>query len=190
MTTSLNVSGTWKTLSKVWINVSGTWKECTKVWLNVGGTWKEVFSGFNITNPLTGGSATSFKVSPTNAYAGWRFNTDGTIDKMNSQTTATFNLTNNQQWFQPTGTAPATYYIRATVASGTGPTYGRSSSNPTVGTIGSWEALSTERSWYSSRTLDSSGGSYSKLTIEIASDSGGTNIVTTGTFDIEVEIEI
>lgn len=37
---SINISGTWKTISKAWVNISGTWKEVSKAWVNVAGTWK------------------------------------------------------------------------------------------------------------------------------------------------------
>lgn len=41
---SVNVGGTWKTLSTVKANVSGTWKQIKQVYVNVSGTWKQVWT--------------------------------------------------------------------------------------------------------------------------------------------------
>ena len=36
----VNVNGTWKSASAVWIN-NGTWKSASAVWINVNGTWRK-----------------------------------------------------------------------------------------------------------------------------------------------------
>lgn len=44
MTGSINVSGTWKSVSDISVNVGGTWKTVTDGYVNVGGTWKSFYS--------------------------------------------------------------------------------------------------------------------------------------------------
>lgn len=175
MTTSLNVSGTWKTLSKVWINVSGTWKECTKVWLNVGGTWKEVFSAGPIT--LTGGAANRASISPANAYAGWRFQSDGTVDRISGTTSTSIGANDVHRWDGNGGA-----YIRIVESSLVGLRGGI--------TNNTWVALSTSPSFYSYVTDDGGGSSSCSYTVDIATDSGGTNIVATGTYTSSASVSI
>lgn len=57
-------------------------------------------------------------------------------------------------------------YIRVTLNSGTA---------PTTGTTGSWLALSSARSWSWQRATV--GTTNANITIEIATDSGGTNVI-------------
>lgn len=72
-------------------------------------------------------------------------------------------------WIVPAGMY-STHYIRATKNSG---------DVPDSGTLGSWEALSTARMWQLS--LGGAGSKTCNLTIEIATDSGGSNIVDSAT---------
>jgi len=132
------------------------------------------FKAVNIVNPLVGGIASSFVVDPADAQAFWRFNPDGTVDRKNTGGTTA----NQQQWYRPTGGTPGTgYWIRCTVNSGT---------TPTGSATGSWLQLNAARTWQHDQTVI--GTVTCTLTIEIASDSGGANIVSSGSFTITADV--
>lgn len=44
MSLKVNVSGTWKYLSKAYVKVSDAWKPCTNIHVNINGTWKPLYS--------------------------------------------------------------------------------------------------------------------------------------------------
>jgi hypothetical protein len=81
----------------------------------------------------------------------------------------------NYNWITPT-TGSTTYYVRATLDSGTF----------NSGTTGSWLALTSNRSWVV-RVFTLSSRS-TTATFEIATDSGGTNVVATGVVTFNVEL--
>lgn len=79
-----------------------------------------------------------------------------------------------QNWYissDPT-VAATTHYVRATVTAGA----------LTSGTTGTWLATSTDREW--SCYKSTAGTASATVKLEIATDSGGTNIVATGYFDL------
>jgi hypothetical protein len=71
----------------------------------------------------------------------------------------------------------STYYVRATVTSG----------EVSGGTTGTWLSTDVNRSW--SRNRDATGISSATLLIEIATDSNGSNIITSGSYTITAIIE-
>ena len=111
--------------------------------------------------------AFDFELDPATAQAWWTFNTDGTVDKHDSDTTTQFAAAT--QWIIPNNPS-ATYYIRATNNSGSNPTSG-----PALST---WHALTSVRTWTWSRSTN--GNTTGSLKIEIATDAAGTDIVATG----------
>lgn len=127
---------------------------------------------------LNGGTADRLSTDPADAYAGFRFNTDGTIDKIEA---ATLSYAAFGEWYleSPSTGIGDSYWIRATLASGT---------NPTTGTMSSWLQLNSARQWYNAQTAI--GSLSTQLTIEIAADNGGTLIVATGTYTLNVEVTI
>jgi hypothetical protein len=74
-------------------------------------------------------------------------------------------------WFVPANIDTSGYYVRLTVNSGTG---------PTTGSTGSWQILAAYQWTWVRATNGTTSGNY---TIEIASDSGGSNVVTSVTGD-------
>ena len=84
-------------------------------------------------------------------------------------------LTDTYQWITPT-TGASTHYVRATLTSGTF----------TTGTTGSWLALTTDREW--TTLVNTSGTKSTTATFEIATDSGGTNVVASASVTLEVEL--
>lgn len=83
---------------------------------------------------------------------------------------------NGDLWFTPvTPGIGANYWVRATVTSG----------SFSSGIAGTWLNLGTSRSW--SRSQNSIGSSTVQFTIDIASDSAGSNIVATGSFTLTAQ---
>lgn len=108
--------------------------------------------------------------TPGVAQAGMQFNTDGSCTLIGS-------LGTNPNWYTPTtGSIGNSHWVRATVLTG----------SITSGTTGSWLQLSSARSW--SRLTGTLGVSGATVLIEIATDSGGTNIVSTGTLNITTTV--
>lgn len=114
---------------------------------------------------------TQTSTDPSDAYAGWRFLSDGTIDS-GKDSNSSLNWTQFQsavEWsdLQP---SPGTHWIRATLDAGSTP------NNINAG-IGIWLAFG-DHEWSWSRTIvNITAGT---LKIEIATDSAGSNIVATG----------
>ena len=112
------------------------------------------------------------------AYAEYTFSTDGTIVGASSQS-GSFSVGN---WTTPTtASIGSSYWVRCTQTSSSGPSteYGESR--------GVWHQLSTGRIFGVSKTAN--GLSTRVYTFEIASDSGGSNIVATAT-GVQYNIEI
>jgi hypothetical protein len=126
-----------------------------------------------IVNPLVGGTAFDGVLAPADAFAAWRFNPDGSIDSREGT------FTNNvQQWYLPVGGTPGTgYWIRYVKDSG--------SDTPTGSAMSTWLQLNSAQTWTITEAGIGSGDCNG--TISIASDSGGTNIVSTGSFNLIVD---
>lgn len=93
--------------------------------------------------------------SPTNANATYSLTNTGAINS----TTVSGGSVSLGNWVFPTSAAGANYEVRVTVLSG----------SLTSGTSGSWQALSTTRTWTRNRTA--SGSSTCVFTVEIRSTS-------------------
>jgi hypothetical protein len=119
-------------------------------------------------------------IDPGTATAGWRFETDGEV----------FRVTGPQfqagiEWTDLQPTPGKDYWIRATANSGSVPNAGSDS-------LGVWHKVagsgSGNRTWQWQRTTV---GIYQgSVKVEIATDSGGTDIVATGYYGGIAEIEI
>jgi len=148
MAISVGVSSAWKSVTSVKIGVSGVWKGVTQIWVGVGGAWKACFATVFLQND----SRVKVSVSPTDARAGWRCHSDGTVDSGVGTTGVTYN--NMHTWLL--SGANSDYQIRATLASG---------DTPSVGTMDTWEVLSTTRTW--ENIVTASGQRASTITFEI-----------------------
>lgn len=159
MTLHVKSGGAWVEPSAVHIKNGGAWQAVQEIWIKDGGTWQQVFSAWSLTDPLTGATiGDSFLLGDT-SYAGVRFNTDGSID-YTANNALNWNQAGVSSW--ASGTPPATYYIRATQTAG---------STPTSGTLGTWQAMTSARSWHNSRTTV--GTKTSTLLIELSSSASG-----------------
>lgn len=112
------------------------------------------------------------------ATCGFRWNTDGTVDEYTltsgySQTAA------STDWVIPNAKSTRPFWIRATEFS-----YVENETNPSIfetknGTMGSWLQINTAREWTLNLQSNTAGAGDATwvITIEIASDSAGSNIL-------------
>jgi hypothetical protein len=111
----------------------------------------------------------------TSALASYDLYSDGTAVAVGDSTT-------NFNWGSPT-TAGAgnSYWVRATLSSG---------STPSGSALNTWHQLSIARGWSVFRSSSSVGTTTSVLTMQIATDSGGSNIIDTATITLVANIDI
>lgn len=118
---------------------------------------------------------TGLTASPNDSWAEWLFNTDGTVDT-NEVTSGVVQFQTGVEWNDAQTTPAVDYWIRATLEDGVNPTSGAA--------IGSWLKVSVSgsanRIWRWTDTTNGDSTTTGTLKIEIATDSGGTNIVATG----------
>jgi len=131
MALSIGVSSAWKSVSAVSIGVSGVWKSVTQMWIGVGGAWKALLTLVDLGATR---SAQKTSISPTDARTGYRINSSGTHE--DGVGTASVSYTDATTWLL--SGAAGDYEVRATVTSG---------STPSSGTIDTWMACSTTRTW-------------------------------------------
>src|SRR5574341_883987 len=124
-------------------------------------------AGGGIVNPLPSLGAGASFTAPGTGIASCTIQSDGFINCQGNQGET------DADWFRPNEAGiGANYWVRVT-ATGDTPS----------GTLNTWLALSSSRVY----SLSSSNGNRScTLTIQIATDSGGTNIVSSGTCDLVV----
>lgn len=114
---------------------------------------------------------------PDDATAGWSFRATGDLLRFSGTAYS------SDQWFGIPGdnvhsTPDGTYYIRVTLQSGT---------SPSGDSVGAWLSLAVNREWY---WVETGLGTVSGvLLVEIATDSGGTDIVASGYYDGEAVVE-
>lgn len=121
------------------------------------------------------------------ASAGVRINSDGTVDKqVGGVYTQIGTLTD---WIIPNAGSAATFYIRATEVSFT-----ENETNPTVfstknGTMSSWITVGggQSREWSLDGSTNTAGEGDNEwvIDLEIARDSGGVQVLTTGRFTFQ-----
>lgn len=166
-----NDGGTWRQATALWYNDAGTWRQAQQLWYNDAGTWRKVFSA-----AVGGGGGGGALVSPFtawNVYADANPGTTKAVLNFNSNGTVTYSVTGtdgttpgSDHWFSPTTVAVgAGYWLRATVTSGT----------LTANSAASWTSLATNLSF--EKGPSSGGAASATVTFEIATDSGGSNIV-------------
>lgn len=129
--------------------------------------------GPSTTVSLAGGTAWHFVLDPLDAHAGFRFTSDGNIDRQ-------VNIWVNDwdDWGTPNGVGiGADFEIRATKTSGL---------TPSGSALSTWLPLSADQSWYFSRT--STGTSSCTLTIEIR-DVATSTVQDSASYTISAEVD-
>lgn len=139
-------------------------------------------SGFKVTLSGTAGSpnlATAQVNDPTNAEAGWRTTDDGGLEATTTGTWSDY----SDEWGRPLATGRGSHYwVRATNDNG-----GDAPTGTNAG-FGTWLAMSSTREWSHLRTTIGQDGP-TRIKLEIATDSGGTNIIATGYYEITALVE-
>lgn len=130
-------------------------------------------SGTGATVSIGDQTVTSVANSPGTANAGYRLGNDGNIY---SETGSGF-FDGGTDWINPTSAAGSAYEVRALIVSG----------SVSSGTIGSWQALSSNWEWIVSRSTI--GTSTAVLTIEIRLASDGS-VLDSATITIEATVEL
>ena len=122
-------------------------------------------------------TSTDTEDTPINALAGWRFYANGDVRRVFASTYTLFN--SGTEW--NSSTPGIDYWIRATLDSGNAPNTGASS------TLNTWHQLVGGAAptylaweWLESRDPIAEFTTAGTLQIDIATDSGGSNIVATG----------
>lgn len=117
------------------------------------------------TNPITNG----------NINIGWRFNADGTIEDYNSALGG-YDSSGHLPWVNSSPSPSGSYWIRFTLD------YDDSNATLDSGTMNTWLSLASNQEFqYNDSTATGTYGSVAiRHKVEIATDSGGSNIVATG----------
>jgi hypothetical protein len=134
------------------------------------------FGQGGVISPLAGGTASEFTIAPNLAKAGWRFNPDGSIDKLDG---AGWSLS-QQLWYSPKTAgigSSGDYWIKFHLMSGTTP-----DTSPGFDT---WVPLTSSQTV----TNEDDNGGFLQSSLLISISKGGTDaaILTTGTFAIQIE---
>lgn len=177
MTMHFNDANTWRQMSGLYYNDANTWRTITAAWYNDNGTWRQFYSTAAVVNPIVftgepydssaagGGGGASCSQTLT-------LNTDGTFSVTGSGDAYE---TDSGNWYSPTTTGiGSSYWVRFTRTAWNS----QGSATATTG----WLQLSSARSISAAASATFNVVNCAATwTIEIASDSGGTNIVSTTT---------
>lgn len=168
MTMHERVSGVWKEITQPAERVSGVWKDFTEGWVNVSGTWKQFYSSVAISLP----PVTETIIAAPSA-AGVRVNRNGSYQSGTGTggTTVTYGDVAATAWVDPDGsTVGDAYHCRLVVSSG----------SLSVGTAGTWLALTSDRLF---EVNTATGDGFVGATMQISSD-GGSTILETGSVNL------
>lgn len=186
------VGATWKVVDALHTRVGATWKAVNVGHVNVGGVWKEFFSAATVVVTLTNRTMTASDTGAgaNDCTAGVRCNADGTLDQNEDDVYTQRNALTD--WIIPNSESSTTYYIRATEIS-----YDVTVDTPAVfgtrtGTMGSWDTLGngSTREWDLRTQSNTAGIGHIiwVIDLEIASDSGGTDILDIGRFTLRGDV--
>lgn len=128
----------------------------------------------------TPNTSSDFAISTDNASVYWQFNTDGTVDRIKTQQSDVFDIFPGVQWCNQSPTID--YWIRFTHNAGDASNFGNSS--------GSWIAMTTAVGQGWQETTNGFAETSGSSKVEIATDSGGSNIVATGYYGGTANIEV
>lgn len=130
-------------------------------------------AGPTATYQLNGGTYTDFAIDPDTANVLFEVNSNGTVN-----ISTNYNGNTSYDWITPKPPG-ATHYIRVQTTSGT-----FSSSS----TLNSWVAISSF--WSGDVVRDTLGSKLVTFTVEIATDSGGSNVVATASVSLQATQEL
>ena len=132
----------------------------------------------------TPNDVTNTESSPTNSSAWWEFRTNGTVWSKGDSGTVQFQ--DSIEWTDEQDTPTVDIWIRSTANAGAAHTTGP--------TNGIWNVLQgsgeANQRWTWTETTDGEATTQGSVKIEIATDSGGSNIVATGYYQGTAIVEI
>lgn len=137
-----------------------------------------------LTYTVTGGTINGGGTGSSD-YAGVRFNQDGTIDSHIGLTYS--QISSATDWVIPNAHGLGNHYIRFTSLTGdtlTGNTGAFSGGEDVWG-----ELITVGECWVEDSNPTAAGALSSTFTVEIATDSGGTNVVASGSFTLTADYE-
>jgi hypothetical protein len=157
---SVGSGGAWKLATGPKVGASSAWKNWTAAWVGVGGVWKR----FYLSSPITISDHTvqALAVTVGDAQAVFQLTSAGDIVRTTDGTNVTADA---GDWINPK-VDMALYESRFDLLSGT----------LSAGTTGTWQALSSNRSWVKARVrmVDGVGTSSATGTLQIRLASSGT----------------
>lgn len=153
-------------------------RKVKEAWYHDGTAVRKVYTGADIVNPLVVPTTFHSALSSASQSVWINFYADGTLQGFRQGN----GLLWTSNWFTPTQAGiGASYWVRATLVSGTA---------PTGSGLNTWLALSGVRTW---TLIAPAGGAYASrrctLQIQIASDAAGANVVSSGAATLFVERE-
>lgn len=163
----------WRKARNLWVHDGAAWRKATRLHVHDGAAWRE--SGTS--GPVNFGGLTSsrYDIGNTSVSVMAYFQTNGRIRLW-------FGSIEYSDWYLENEVgAGSGYWIKATLQSGSGPSYG---------TLGQWLPLSEEQYWqYNSGAAGAYSGRTGTLRIDISPNASDANIVATGTVHFRAERE-
>jgi len=167
MSLSTGVSGAWKPVIGLSVGVSGAWKSVVRGWVGVSGVWKVFYDALTIALPATIGEV-SIVPDPETAVASLTIASNGTYTVSDGDPTG--------NWATPGASGIGSgYEVRWTVVSG----------SLSGGTSGTWQSLSSSRTYARNRV--GVGSAQAVGTVEIR-DASTLTVLTTSTVTLEAEV--
>lgn len=162
------------------VGAGGVWKSIEGMWVGAGGAWKQFFQSavLDLGSPNTNGSYTDDATTSTFTFS---VNRDGTLGFAAAGTGSVAESFPDYAWILPrNSTVGDAYEVRMTKNSGT----------TITGTVGSWLALTSNRSWSVTRAPGEGLGTNSaNVTLEIRLASTG-EVLASATFDIQATVDV
>lgn len=105
----IKIGSAWKTIEGCQVKIASAWKTVTSIKVKIAGVWEEVLESVFLPANIT---VNQNSVS-TEVRAGFRVNSDGTIDKY----TLAGGYVYYADWIVPSSAAPGAYQVRVTSVS-------------------------------------------------------------------------
>lgn len=168
----VNIGGSWKDVTDIWVNIGGSWKVVTRIQTNIATAWKEAFAVISLACSINTSNAFRIRFNNT-CTSGVSYAANGIEYKRRN--TGTWNFTSRGNWLDE-GDADDVW-VQVTVNSGS-----LNSGNPGSGRL----QLTVDRQYGVIRTSVGSHNANVSVTMWDAA-SGGNILDGPTTFDITAE---
>ena len=174
----VRVSGVWQQVlaTGFHVRVSGTWRQVQEGWVRVSGVWQRFFQAvvYSLIGATYNDTAATVVGVPGACTVTLTVRTDGTVRASGS---ASGTLA-SQDWITPTSAVTTNYWSRWSSTAG----------SLSSGSEATWEQLTTNRA-YAKSYVGLTGTDAVTGTLEIATDSGGSNVVASDSFTLEPGVQ-